>query len=80
MTEVLREYKLGFVQGNFDQSLLFLPPEEFKMEAERYLMDVRALRPEERAGWVCGLGHGVLQGTSEENVRAFVRLAREILK
>ncbi len=78
--QVLRGEKFGFVQGNFDQALLFLSPDEFKMEAERYLMNLRALRPEERAGWVSGLGHGVLPATPEENVRQFVRLTREILK
>jgi uroporphyrinogen decarboxylase len=79
MSDVLHEYTLGFVQGNFDQSLLFLPPDEFKREAERYLNNVRALPLETRAGWVCGLGHGVLPATPENNVRAYVRMARQIL-
>lgn len=79
MSEVVREYRLGFTQGNFDQSLLFLPPDEFKIEAERYLFPMRALAPEFRTGWVCGLGHGVLPQTPEENVRTFVRLVRELL-
>lgn len=78
LREVLRSQKLGFVQGNFDQALFFLPPDEFKMEAERYLMNLRSLTPEERAGWVCGLGHGVLPATPEENVKSYIRLAREI--
>ncbi len=80
MNELLRQYNVGFVQGNLDQALLFLPADEFKMEAERYLMNVRALPVVERAGWVCGLGHGVLPKTPEENVRTFVRLVREVLK
>jgi uroporphyrinogen decarboxylase len=31
-----------------------------------------------RRGWVCGLGHGILQKTPEDNVRRFVALQREI--
>lgn len=30
-----------------------------------------------RAGWICGLGHGVLQQTPEKNVHLFLRLHRE---
>jgi uroporphyrinogen decarboxylase len=67
----------GFVQGNFDQALLFLPPREFEKELQRFLDPLRALSPEQRRGWVCGLGHGVLPGTPEENVRSFVRAVRE---
>lgn len=78
MRSVLREYDLGFVQGNFDQGLLFLPANEFRIEAERYLARIRELPSQQRAGWICGLGHGVLPNTPEENVRAFVRMAREI--
>ena len=80
MEDVLRRYRLGFVQGNFDQSLLFLPPDAFRLQAERYLKNVARLTPEERSGWVCGLGHGIAPRTPEENVRAFVRLTREILR
>ncbi len=79
INDLLVQHQVGFVQGNFDQALLFLPADEFKMEAERYLMNVRSLPVEKRAGWVCGLGHGVLPKTPEENVRTFVRLVREVL-
>ena len=78
--DVLRSPKLGFVQGNFDQALLFLPANEFKIEAEKYLMGLKKLSVEERAGWVCGLGHGVLPATPEENVRTYIKMVREILK
>lgn len=77
--EALRTHKLGFVQGNFDQALLFLSPDEFKMRAESYLRDIKKLSIEERAGWVSGLGHGVLPGTPEENVRTFVKMIREVM-
>ena len=32
---------------------------------------------EQRVGWVCGLGHGVLKTTPEDNVRLFVKKIRE---
>jgi uroporphyrinogen decarboxylase len=69
---------VGFVQGNFDQSLLFLPPAEFENELRSYLKPLIAMSPAERSGWVCGLGHGVLPRTPEENVRSFVRIVREV--
>ena len=68
----------GFVQGNFDQSLLFLPPAQFEERAVRYLTNLKGLTEGERKGWVSGLGHGVLPGTPEENVRRLVKLVREI--
>lgn len=67
----------GFVQGNFDQSLLFLPPDEFENCLRKYLQPLQSLTVEERAGWVCGLGHGVLPETPEDNVRFFVKTVRE---
>jgi uroporphyrinogen decarboxylase len=69
---------VGFVQGNFDQSLLFLPPDEFQHELLTWLEPLRALSAEDRKGWVCGLGHGVLPGTPEQNVRTFVQTVREV--
>jgi len=66
----------GFVQGNFDQSLLHLDPSEFKTFLNEYLKPLQNLTPEERKGWVCGLGHGVLPKTPEINVRMFVETVR----
>ena len=34
----------------------------------------------DRAGWVCGLGHGILKTTPEENVRYFIKTIRETFK
>jgi uroporphyrinogen decarboxylase len=78
MTEALHRFGgRGFVQGNFDPALLLLPERNFRDEIDRYLSPLRQLSPEGRAGWVCGLGHGVLPETPEENVRVFVRTVRE---
>jgi uroporphyrinogen decarboxylase len=38
---------------------------------------VRALDPQQRRGWICGLGHGVLPGTPEAAVRTFVTSVRK---
>lgn len=78
MREAFKIGKSGLVQGNFDQSLLFLPPDEFRSELLAWLEPLRKLTPEERPGWVCGLGHGVLPRTPEENVRTFVQTVREV--
>jgi len=79
MTEALGMFgSRGLVQGNFDPALLFLPPKTFAEELGRWLEPLRALSPGERKGWVCGLGHGILPATPEENVRTFVRTVREL--
>lgn len=75
---VLQTNARGFVQGNFDQALLFLKGKDFELEMERYFSGFRLLTPVQRRHWVCGLGHGVLPGTPEENVRAYIRRAREV--
>jgi uroporphyrinogen decarboxylase len=68
----------GIVQGNFDPALLFLAPGDFARVLRRWLEPMVALSPEERRGWVCGLGHGILPATPEENVRTFVDTVREL--
>jgi len=73
LAQVLKENRKGFVQGNFDQALLHLPKDEFQIVLKEYLEPFKKLSLEERAGWVCGLGHGVLPQTPEENVRLFIQ-------
>jgi len=80
MSEVLVEIdSKGFKQGNFDQSLLFMSENELKAQALKYLEPIRKLKLEQRAGWVSGLGHGVLPGTPENNVRTLINLIREVM-
>ncbi len=76
LREALAMFPHGFVQGNFDPALMFLEPAEFETRLRRYL---ESLAEAPRDGWICGLGHGVLPGTPEENVRRFVRLVREVM-
>jgi uroporphyrinogen decarboxylase len=66
------------VQGNLDPEWLHLPAAELEMRARKVWQAVRELPAELRAAWVCGLGHGVLQHTPEDNVRLLLRLQREI--
>jgi uroporphyrinogen decarboxylase len=77
ITDVLRSTRRGFVQGNFDQALLFSEPSTFLKHLEDYLRPLLEMSANERAGWVCGLGHGVLPQTPEDNVRTFVKYVRE---
>jgi uroporphyrinogen decarboxylase len=74
--DILPKTQNGFVQGNFDQALLHLDEAHFKVELDRYLEPFKELRLENRVGWVCGLGHGVLPKTPEKNVRHFVERVR----
>ena len=67
----------GFVQGNFSEHFLTLPHEEFLPKLDMFINKMSDLTPEDRAGWVCGLGHGVLKTTPQENVKEFVRRIRE---
>lgn len=77
LTEALDLFPRGFVQGNFDQALLVGEADELKRRLVRYLAP---LADQARPGWICGLGHGVLPGTPEANVRLFVDTVREVMK
>jgi uroporphyrinogen decarboxylase len=67
----------GFVQGNFDQALLHAPADELKKHLSKYLAP---MKDREWPGWICGLGHGVLPATPEDNVRLFVETVREVMQ
>ena len=66
------------VQGNIDPDWLLLPPAELESRVRQVFARVAALPAAARASWVCGLGHGVLQHTPEDNVRLVIRLQREL--
>jgi uroporphyrinogen decarboxylase len=79
ITEVLARYGDRWaIQGNVDPEWLHLPGDELERRLREYFARVKALAPELRRGWICGLGHGILQRTPEANVRRFVSLQREI--
>jgi len=60
------------VQGNLDPAALFAPLSEIKVRVHDIL-----LRAEGRPGHIFNLGHGILQHTPVENVKAVVELVHE---
>ena len=77
LSEAFELFPNGFVQGNFDQALLLADRDDLKRHLKRYL---EPLTGGECPGWICGLGHGVLPGTPEDNVRLFVNTIREVMQ
>ncbi len=76
---VIRKWHTRFgIQGNFDPELMLLPARQLESKIRDFLQSVKELPRDMRFGWICGLGHGVLQKTPEENVRLFLRLQKEI--
>jgi uroporphyrinogen decarboxylase len=77
--DVLKTYGSQWcIQGNVDPEWLHLPTAELERQLRDYFTAVRALPAGLRQGWICGLGHGILQKTPEANVRLFVALQREL--
>lgn len=77
LAKMLPLHKAGFLQGNFDQSLLHLDEASFEVAARSYLKDFQNTSVQGRTGWVAGLGHGVLPQTPERNVKRYVEMVRE---
>eukprot|EP00879_Flechtneria_rotunda_P006574 GHRR01006907.1.p1 GENE.GHRR01006907.1~~GHRR01006907.1.p1 ORF type:complete len:401 (+),score=137.30 GHRR01006907.1:984-2186(+) len=59
------------VQGNVDPMVLFGTQEVIEREVQRVLSEAGS------QGHILNVGHGVVQGTPEENVRYFCELARQ---
>jgi uroporphyrinogen decarboxylase len=78
MKNIFQKNTIGFSQGNFDQALLFREGKDFLKTLENYLQPFLELKPEERLGWVAGLGHGVLPKTPETNVKIYVETIRRV--
>ena len=77
LKNVLKKNEYKFFQGNFDQNKMLLEKDDLKKELEIYCNDFLSLTPKERAGWICGLGHGIDKKTSEENVHFFIETIRK---
>ena len=72
LNKTLGKVEHGFVQGNFDETLLLQDSEMIlRYEIQKWLDTVKDPR-----GWVCGLGHGILKETPTKNVRIFVEMVR----
>jgi uroporphyrinogen decarboxylase len=79
LSEVLANYGDRWcIQGNVDPEWLHLPTAELAQRLTEWFTRIRALPAELRRGWICGLGHGVLQRTPEANIRCFVQLQQEV--
>jgi len=61
------------VQGNLDPVMLFAGPERIREEVAKILTQAGG-----RAGHIFNLGHGILPGTPEENVKYLVQCVREL--
>jgi len=77
LSETFELFPRGFIQGNFDQTLLLSEPAVLRARLKQYL---EPFKDTETAGWISGLGHGVLPGTPENNVRLFVDTVREVMQ
>lgn len=80
IASLLKRADRGFVQGNFDQVKLFYERSDLEKALMDYLKPILKLSPDERVGWICGLGHGVLPLTPESNVKYVVDKIREAFK
>lgn len=79
LAKTLSEWSDRFaIQGNIDPDWLFLPAVELEARLRKVWGEVLALPAKHRRGWICGLGHGVLPKTPEDNVRLFLRLQKEM--
>ncbi len=77
LSSILKDNQFpGFIQGNFDQELLFAEESILRKKIKKYVEPVLELNPEERLGWVSGLGHGVLQFTPEKSVHILIEEIR----
>lgn len=81
ISEVLREYgERWCIQGNFSPEDMHLEPALLEPQLNEFFEDALSAPTSTRKGWICGLGHGILPKTPEENVRLFIQTARRILK
>jgi uroporphyrinogen decarboxylase len=81
VAEALRRYGGDWaIQGNFDPERLRDARADLDAQLRDFFEPVAALPAALRRGWICGLGHGVLQETPEANVRRFIELQREYFR
>ena len=78
MSQWFKKIKSGFIQGNFNQRSMAKNHEDFKKDFDKYVDQLKIINEKDRLGWVCGLGHGILKETPEENVHYFIENIRKI--
>lgn len=70
LSDALKRFsKDYYIQGNFDPSYLHY---DWPRVEEKLKQFYAPLKDCDQSKWICGLGHGVLQQTPEENVRKAV--------
>ena len=47
------------------------------VKLDNYINNLSNFTEQQKAGGICGLGHGILKETPEENVKTFVKMIRE---
>ena len=78
LKKVIEEFGSKYaIQGNINPDWMFLPAEELEKNLREVFASVKNL---DLSGYVCGLGHGVLPGVPESNVRLSLKVAREVLE
>lgn len=72
LAAVLKEFSSDYyIQGNFDPCWLHLPWEQVEAHLEDMWNNLKEQNVD-FSKWICGLGHGVLQFTPQENVKKAV--------
>ncbi len=66
------------IQGNFDPEEFMKDENSFMKSLEDYFSRISKLPKEKLQGWVCGLGHGILQKTPEKYVKYFLEKQKEV--
>ena len=72
-------YENFALQGNLPPETMSLPEDQAIEKITDFIDRMDTLTNEQRQGWICGLGHGILPTAKEENVRHFIRMVRERL-
>ena len=78
MDKWFSKIKSGFIQGNFNQESLAKDFDNFRKDFDSYINQLVDINEVDRVGWVCGLGHGILKNTPEENVQYFIENIRKV--
>lgn len=82
LTQVLERYadRNWVIQGNVDPHWLQLDSKDFESKTREVFEKVKKLDSKLRKAWVCGVGHGLMPETREENVARFVQLSKEVFR
>ena len=79
IVDIFKQRRSGFIQGNFNENFMTKDFNHYEKALNEFLEDLSLLSIEERNGWICGLGHGVIKTTPQNNVKHFVQKVRSFL-